>query len=392
MQATIKKSVITLVVIALGIGGYYGLRGNTEPAAKQQSGKIQTVKIVIAEQKSVAININANGYVTAINTVDVHPRIQQIVRTVHVREGQDVQAGQLLFTLDSRNDTSGVDKAQAQVARDRADLEDAEIALKRNQELLVKSFVPQSVVDSSRNKVDSLRAALRSDQAAAEGSNIALDYNQISASISGRIGIINVHPGSLAQPAGLPMLTITQLDPVAVSFTVPERELSNITATYPKGDAPVFVQQPGAMEFKGKLIFIDNSADQQSGTIRMKAQFTNQKHQLWPGAFVNVHMNSRTLTDAIVVPGQAVVTGPSNQFVYTVQADDTVQAQKVEVLAIVDGQAAVVGVVPGARVVAEGMQNLRPGSKVKEAPAPGEGGSEKKRPEKSSPQKPLQEK
>lgn len=387
MRSTIIKLVIAAFVLVLGIASYYGLRSKAEPAAQQQGAKSQTVRIAVAEKKSIPITINANGYVTAINTVDVHPRIQQIVRAVHVSEGQDVHAGQLLFTLDSRNDTSGVDKAQAQVARDRADLEDAEAALKRNVELLSKSFVSQAVVDSSRNKVDSLRATLRSDQAAAQASNIALDYNQISASISGRIGIINVHQGSLAQPAGLPMLTITQLDPVAVGFSVPERELSNITATYPKGDAPVFAQLPGSLEIKGKLIFIDNGADQQSGTIRMKAQFSNQNHPLWPGTFVNVRLVSRLLPDAIVIPSQAVVIGPNSQFVYAMQPDSTVQVRKVEVLAIDNGQAAVAGLAAGECVVVEGTQNLRPGSKVKEAPAPGNVSPEKNRPEKSPQEK-----
>ena len=404
MSSTIKKSLVAAAVLALVVSGYFGLRGKAEPIAQQGRGQqIQSVRIAVAEKKSIPVTLEANGYVTAINTVDVHPRIQQIVRSVDVREGQEVRAGQLLFTLDSRNDTSGVDKAQAQVVRDRADLEDAEIALKRNQELLVKSFVSQAVVDSARNKVESLRAALHADQANAEASNIALGYNQISASISGRIGIISVHPGSLAQPAGLPMVTITQMDPVAVSFSVPERELANISSSYPNwygketrhassplpgplpqagegdkgslreshnsGNAPVTAQLPDGREFKGKLIFIDSSADQQSGTIRMKAQFANPDRQLWPGAFVNVRMVSRTLPDAVVVPAQAVVSGPSNQFVYIVQPDSTVQARKVAVRAIENGFAAVDGLDAGTRIVVEGMQNLRTGSKVKEAQA-----------------------
>ncbi len=394
MHPSIKNLVITAFVLALAIGGYYGLRNATEPALLKPEAKAQTIKIAIAEQRTIPITVEANGFVTAINSVDVHPRIQQIVRAVHISEGQDVKIGQLLFTLDSRNDTSGVDKAQAQVARDRADLEDAEIALKRNLELLAKGFVSQSVVDSARNKVDSLRAALRSDQASAESSNIALDYNQISASISGRSGAINVHPGSLAQPGGIPMVTITRIDPIAVSFSVPERELANITASYPQGDAPVIAILPSGLEFKGKLSFIDNSADQQSGTIRMKAQFSNRKHQLWPGTFVNVRMTARTLQNAIVVPAQAVVTGPNNQFVYIVQPDNTVQAQKVAVLVINNGLAALSGVAAGARVVMEGTQNLHSGSKVKEAPtaAPGESGSDINRQEQGQPEKAGQDK
>jgi multidrug efflux system membrane fusion protein len=164
------------------------------------------------------------------------------------------------------------------------------------------------------------------------------------------------------------MLTISQLDPIAVSFAVPERELEFITTTYPDGKAPVFAQLAGNKETAGKLVFIDNSADQQSGTIKMKAQFANQDRLMWPGSYVNVRLVLRTLPDAVVIPAQAVVTGPTDTFVYAVQKDDTVTIQKINAAAIESGLAAVTGVAVGARVVVEGSQNLRPGSKIKEMP------------------------
>ena len=163
------------------------------------------------------------------------------------------------------------------------------------------------------------------------------------------------------------MVTISQLDPIAVSFTLPERELANITATYPQGNAPVNVQVPGQPKVTGKLIFIDNTADTQSGTIRMKAQFDNATKKLWPGSFVSVNMVSRNVTNAVLVPAQAVVTGPEYKFIYVVQADDTVREQKIEVVAIEDGRAAVNGLAANARVVVEGTQNLRAGGKISEA-------------------------
>jgi RND family efflux transporter MFP subunit len=356
---------VALVVIILGI---VAIRAILSPSNKQRN-PAQTVKTALSEQKTLPVTLKANGYVTSIKTVEVRPQVQNIVRAVHVKEGQDVVAGQLLFTLDPRIDAAGVDKAQAQLSRDKADLADAEASLKRNKDLLAKKFISQAVVDTAQAKVDSLRGAARADQATIQSSNVSLSYNRITASMAGRIGAINVHPGSLVQPTGTTMVTIAQLDPITVSFTIPESELANIVASYPKGGAPVFIQLQGGEELQGTLIFIDNATDQQSGTIKMKAQFDNKDRRLWPGSFVNVRLISRTLPQVTVVPAQAVVIGPKDQFVYVVQDDSTVQAQKVATLATEGGITAVSGLAVGVRVVIEGAQNLRPGAKVKEAPA-----------------------
>lgn len=372
MQRTKKTFLIGAGVVVLCIGAWWFLH-DRDGQGKKPVNAAQIVKTAIAEQKSIPITTFANGYVTAINTVDVRPQVQNIVRVIHVKEGQFVKAGQLLFTLDERSDQSNVERARAEAEAGRADLADAELTLKRNQDLLARNFVSQSVVDTSRNKVESLRRTLQANQAAAQGSAVALGYNRIAASITGRIGTISVHPGSLAQPAGDPMVTITQIDPIAVSFSLPERELANIVATYPQGDAPVRVQLPGQAPLTGKLIFIDNAADTQSGTIRMKAQFENGSQKLWPGTYVNVSLVSRNVENAVLVPAQAVVTGPMEKFIYVVQADDTVKEQKIGVVAIENGQAAVTGLAAGARVVVEGSENLRPGSKVSEAKAAGSG-------------------
>jgi multidrug efflux system membrane fusion protein len=352
------------VVVIVAVAGFELFGGKQ---ALHQPSSTQAVKTALAEQKTIPVNVHANGYVTAINTVDVRPQVQNIVREIHVKEGQFVKAGQLLFTLDDRGDQSNLEKARAEAEAGRADLADAELTLKRNQELLGKNFVSQAVVDTSRNKVESLRKTLQANQAAAQASTVALGYNRIAASISGRIGVISVHPGSLAQTSGDPMVTITQIAPIAVSFSLPERELSNITATYPKGDAPVQVQLPGQPAMTGKLIFIDNAADSQTGTIRMKAEFDNASQKLWPGTYVNVSLVSRNVENAVMVPAQAVVTGPVDKFIYVAQPDNTVTQQKIEVVAIEGGQAAVTGLTAGARVVVEGSQNLRPGSAISEA-------------------------
>ena len=364
----IPKLILTGVVLAgAGGAGYFYWNQQAQPVTEKPGrGGVQTVRTAVAEKKSIPVTVQANGYVMAIDSIDVRPQLQNVVRAVHVKEGQDVVAGQLLFTLDERSDSANVDKTRAQVERDRADLADAEATLKRNEELFAKKFLAQAVVDSARNKVDSLRATLRADTAGAQVTQVSLGFNRISAGIGGRLGMINVHPGSLAQPSGAPMVTIARLDPISVSFAVPENQLTFIRTTYPKGDAPVTVSLPGGKVLRGKLSFIDNAVDIASGSIRMKAEFANPDKLLWPGAFVSVSMISHTIDDVIAVPPQAIVIGPSDKFVYLVQADGSVKRQKVDVGAVENGIAAVSGVAAGERVVIEGAQNLRPNSKVKE--------------------------
>jgi RND family efflux transporter MFP subunit len=354
------------LLLIIGAGAWYFLVPGQD-AGKQGRSPVQTVKTGLAEQKEIPVTIQSNGYVVALNTVDVRPQTQNIVRTVHVREGQDVRAGQLLFTLDERTDASGVERSRAQLASDRAALAEAEAALKRNEDLLAKGFVAQAVVDTARAKADALRGTLKADQANVQSSIISLGNNRISASIDGRLGAISVHPGSLAQPSGTTLVTISQIDPIAVGFTVPERELGYIMASYPKGDAPVVAKLAGGQEVDGKLFFIDNTADTQSGTVRMKAQFANPDRKMWPGTFVSVRLVSRTLPKAVAIPAQAIITSPEETFVYVVQPDDTVKKQRVEVISIENGIAATSGPAPGARIVIEGAQNLRPSVKVKEA-------------------------
>lgn len=380
-QKTITTALVALLALALLAGAYFQF--GSKPAAVKGPARdtAQLVKTVLAEQKPVDITLRANGYVAALNAVEVRPQVQNVVRAVHVREGQDVKAGDLLFTLDQRAGESEVARARAELARARAELSDAEDALKRNEELAGKGFVSPAVVVTARNKVDALRGTVRANEAAIASSAVALGNNRITATISGRIGAINVRPGSLAQPGGDPMLTIAQLDPIAVTFTLPERQLAVITATYPNGNAPLTALLPGGRQLTGHLYFIDNAVDQQSGTIRMKAQFANAGRQLWPGTFVTVEVVSRTLRDAVVVPAQAVVTGPTEKFAYVVQQDNTVRQQPVEVVSIDDGMAAVTGLAPGTRVVMEGAQNLRPGSAIREAnggmnPAQNSGGGD----------------
>jgi RND family efflux transporter MFP subunit len=211
------------------------------------------------------------------------------------------------------------------------------------------------------------------DQAALESVRVSRGYTEIRAPFAGRTGTIGVRAGSLVQPGGSspttpPLVTVTQIDPIAVAFTVPEKELAGLQQALAAGPVEVTVQsQSGGEAKKGKVSFVDNAVDNVSGTIRVKAEFSNKDSRLWPGMYVNVKLAPRTLRGATVVPAQAVQTGPENRFVYVVDAERKVESRPVR-LAHVDEKIAVVeGIAPGVKVVTEGAQNLRPGTVVTDA-------------------------
>lgn len=361
----------TLAVLAAVLAGalvWWNVTTTRTPQSAGKSGSAVPVVTARVEKRDVPVRLRANGTVTAVQSVDVRAQVTSIVRAVHIREGQAVRAGQLLFSLDARAEEAALRKAQAQVAKDTADLAVAARNLERQRELFAQKFVSQSALDAAQNQVDSLEGQLAVDRAALESARVAQAYMEIRASFPGRTGTIGVRPGSLVQPNGNVLVTVTQIDPITVAFTLPEKELAGLQAALRAGEVPVRARVEGAPDpFTGKLIFVDNAVDSTTATIRVKAAFANADARLWPGMFVNVSLAPRTLAGAAVVPAQAVQTGPDSQFVYVVGEDRKVALQPVTLVYVETGFAVVNGVAPGARVVVEGAQNLRPGSVVTEA-------------------------
>jgi RND family efflux transporter MFP subunit len=366
MRSSVKTSIVAAALCVVAVIAWYGWFNKASTQTAPTGPRVQYVKTTLSQQQSLPITVQANGYVTPLNTVDVRAQVQSIVQSIHVREGQFVQAGDLLFTLDDRSAVSAVAKAQAELASNQSDLNDAELTLKRQVDLLAQNFVSPSAVDTARMKVDALRGSVAAAKATLQSEQVALSYYKIRASMSGRIGAINVHVGSLAQPSGDALVKIVQIHPIAVAFSVPERELPFIVTSYPKLDAPVTVTLADQSRVEGQLFFVDNASDAQSGTIKMKAQFQNANSRLWPGTYVTVQMVARDLKDVIVVPVQSVISGPEEKFVYVVGEGQVARQQVVKVLAIEQGLAAVTGLAAGVPVVVDGAQNLRPGSVVKE--------------------------
>ncbi|KQW36160.1 efflux RND transporter periplasmic adaptor subunit [Rhizobacter sp. Root404] len=348
------------------------------PASGAASGAGAPVSVssVRAVAKNVDVMLEATGMISALNSVDIRPQVSSVITQVNIREGQFVKAGQLLFTLDARTDEVNLAKAKAQLARDQAALGDAQRQLARSRELLAQGFISQGAVDTNQTQVDTQQAVVTADKAAIQAALVGLSYNRIVAPAAGRAGAINVYAGSTVQPAGAALVTITQLDPIAVSFSLPQRHLNDALQTLRSGGGKVVAVLPEARgEVVGKLQFVDNLVDANSGTVKVKAQFDNAKEALWPGGFVTVRLAVRTLKDAIVVPQAAVIQGPRGSIVYTIDADNKAVSKRVDVLYAQGPDAVASGVAAGDRVVVDGRQNLRPGARVVERDATGAAGS-----------------
>jgi RND family efflux transporter MFP subunit len=366
---------LLLVVVALfgAALAWWNIARTREAQNVRKASSAISVVTARVEKRDVPVKLRSNGTVTAVQTVDIRAQVTSTVRAVHIREGQSVHAGDLLISLDSRAEEAALKKAEAQVTKDLADLEVGVRNRDRQRELFSQKFVSQSALDTAENVVDALNGQLAVDRAAVEAAKVARAYTEIRASFSGRTGVIGVRPGSLVQPSGNVLVTVTQIDPITVAFTLPEKELAGLQVAMATGSVPVRARAEGAPEpFTGKLIFVDNAVDTATATIRVKAEFANADGRLWPGMFVNVSIAPRTMMGAAVVPAQAVQTGPETQFVYVVDEEHKVSMQPVTLAYVDAGFAVVSGVDIGKRVVIEGGQNLRPGTTVSETERKGQ--------------------
>ena len=363
-----RRLVVPVLVafVAVAAAGGWWLYRDKGPKASARPGPAPVpITATVVEKRDVPVRLRANGTVVALQSVDLRAQLTSTVREVHIREGESVARGQLLVSLDSRAEEAALKKAEAQVQKDRADLANAQRTLERQRQLFAQKFIAQAALDAAQNQVDALAGQLAVDTAAVESAKVALANTQVRASFAGRTGAIGVRAGSLVQPGGAVIVTVAQVDPIQVSFTLPERELPGLRKALADGPVTATVEPAdGQGPLAGRVNFLDNAVDSATGTIRVKAEFANPASRLWPGMFVNVAVAPRTLAGAAVVPVQAVQTGPESRFVYVIAEDRTVSPKTVT-LAHVDGAiAAVAGIEPGVRIVVEGAQNLRPGSTV----------------------------
>ena len=371
-----KSTIVTLVatVAVIGLGAWYksnnGSAGSvgTQAGAPQGQGQGQgptTVSVVAPQRRDVPVVLQANGTVTPISTVDLHPQTTSTIVRVHIKEGQFVKAGELMFSLDDRSARANVEKAAAQVARDRAALADVERQYQRAEDLLAQKYVAQGAVDTLKSQVEAARAVLAADQAAASAVGVDASYNTIRAPMAGRVGAINVYAGSLVQMS-TSLTTVTQLDPINVAFTLPESALGGLLEAQRRGVVPVRVTLANAdKELTGALSFIDSTVDPVAGVIRVKAEFDNKLTSLWPGQYVNAQLVSHVLPNATVIPQNAIISNTGGTFVYAVDGDQSARVVPVKRLHAFGEFAAVSGLKGNEQVIVDGKQNLRPGGKVR---------------------------
>jgi RND family efflux transporter MFP subunit len=366
----LRVTILGLILALLIAGAWVWRNPSGATDAKKKTSEPTPVITAVISQRNVPVQLAANGTVSAQQTVAVRPQLSAMISAVHIREGQFVRRGEPLFTLDARTEDANVRRTEGQLAKSRADLRNAERNLERQRELFRQNFISQAALDVAENQVDALRAQLTVDEATAQANRIARGFSEITAPISGRSGAISVYQGSLVQPNDA-LVNITQIDPINVSFTLPEREFIPLQQAFAKGEVPVMVELNGPQKQTrtGHLIFIDNAVDTASGTIRLKAEFPNADRHLWPGMFVMVSLAPQTLAHVLTVPVQAVQNGPEGKFLYVLDETGKVKPFSVDVRLVQEGFAVVEGkaITSGMHVVAEGAQNLRPGSAVTEA-------------------------
>jgi membrane fusion protein, multidrug efflux system len=328
----------------------------------------------------VPVFLQAIGTAQAYNMVTIKSRVDGQIVKIAFAEGQDVKAGDPLIQIDPRPFQAVLDQAMATKQKDEAQLASAQADLVRWAELVPQGVKSRQTYDQQRALVQQLQASLKADEAQIEAARLNLGYADIRAPISGRLGIRMVDIGNMVRAtdaAGL--VTISQLKPMFVSFTVPQENLHKIHQK--KGEtgelAVIALGADNKTELaRGKLSVIDNAIDQPTGTIRIKATFTNDDERLWPGEFVNVRLVLSVRKGAPTVPAQTVQDGPTGSYAYVIKEDNTVERRAVEVAAVQDGLAIIgKGLSPGERIVVDGQYRLTNGARVKvEAKAPGAAG------------------
>lgn len=343
--------------------------GNDAASAKRPASPVAAVvSVETAEQRSVPVRLQAIGNVEAYSTVSLKARVDGQIVAVNFTEGKEVRKDEVLFRIDPRSFEAALRQAEANALRDAAARDQARSQERRYQELLEKNFVSKEAYAQIRTNAEVAEATAKASQAALENAHLNLEYCTIAAPIDGIPGKVLLQVGNLvkANDTGA-LVVINQVKPVFVNFAVPEQELPTVRRYMAVGPLGVEAAESksDASLAQGSLVFIDNTVDQATGTIRMRARFDNRDTALWPGQFVNVRVRLYDEPNAILVPSRALQTGPEGQYVYVVKPDMTAELRNVTV-ARSEGDTAIIakGLAKGEQVVVRGALRLSPGAKV----------------------------
>jgi membrane fusion protein, multidrug efflux system len=355
---------------------------DSKPQKAQAATGPRAVSVAVSPvlKQDVPVYLSGLGSVTAFNTANIKSRVDGQIIRVNFREGQEVHQGELLLEIDSRPYQVQLEQMQAQLFKDQASLRDAKLNLERYVSLIPSGSIAQQQVDTQRALVDQLDGTVRTDQAQIDSAKLNIAYCHITAPFNGRVGLRQVDSGNIVHASDAnPMLILTQLQPIAVIFTLPEDVLPRVAAQMRRGTLEVdaFSRDDQTKLAAGKLVTIDNQIDPATGTAKLKAVFANQDHKLWPNQFVNADLLVETRKNSTVVPTAAILRGPQGTYVYSVNADKTVE-DKTVTIALTQGDTTVVtsGLNPGDTVVTDGQDKLQRGSRIEpRAVAPSRGGN-----------------
>lgn len=367
-RAALAAALAAVIVIgALAVHFSAGLRAKERHGVARPAAVPVSVATVAA--RTMPVRLAAIGNVDPYRTVAVKARVDGQIVAVNFREGQAVRRGEVLFQLDPRPYQAALHQAQANMARDRANLDHALMQERRYEELLRKNFISKDAYAQYQTNAETAQATLKADRAAVESARLNLQYCTIVSPIDGYSGRIMLQLGNLVKANDTnPLVVINQVRPVYVTFSVPEQKLPEIRRHMARGPLEVGVTTSDARHAPidtGRLVFIDNAVDQSTGTIKLRAQFPNRDLALWPGQFVDVSVRLYDQSDALVVPSLAVQTGPQGEFVFVIKPDGTAEVRKVRV-ARIEGDLTVIaaGLHVGEKVVTQGQLRLAPGAKV----------------------------
>jgi multidrug efflux system membrane fusion protein len=341
------------------------------PQAAPESGKpAVSVRTADVTQASMPIRRRTIGWVEPIATVAVKSRINSVIMEQRATDGAFVNKGDVLFVLDDREAKAAIARDEAAMAQHQAELERARADLERTKTLVAKQTASKQTLDQVMSEARAAQAAVEADKAVLQADRLTLSYTTITAPISGRLGAVAVTPGNLVSENGdVALVTITQMQPIRVSFTLPDRDLDALRtalAQYPPAAVRVFTKGEKVARAQGNLTFIDSTVDAASGTITAKAEFANDNLALWPGQYFDVEVELGVEPQAAIIPTVALQVGQDGLFVFVVTPDNKAEMRKVTVSGSdADKSAIIVGLQPGERVVVEGQHRLSPGAPVK---------------------------